>query len=81
MSKKRATTDDLSALHAKLAAQLAKKIAAGDATAADMAVARQFLKDNNITAIPTAANPLGDLAGQLPFADEDAIAAEDDTRH
>ena len=81
MSKKRATTDDLSALHAKLASQLAKKIATGDATAADMAVARQFLKDNNITAIPTPANPLGDLAGQLPFADEEAIASEDDTRH
>lgn len=65
MSK--ATQEALSALHGALARQLAAKIDSGEATAADLAVARQFLKDNGVDAIPTGSNGLGKLAEQLPF--------------
>lgn len=65
MSK--ATASAMEALHGALAQALANKIASGEATAADLAVARQFLKDNGIDGIPTDANPIGQLAQQLPF--------------
>lgn len=69
MSK--ATTAAMEALHGALATALANKIASGEATAADLAVARQFLKDNGIDAIPTESNGIGKLAQQLPFATAD----------
>ncbi|UYO52490.1 hypothetical protein [Rhodopseudomonas palustris] len=69
MSK--ATTAAMEALHGALALALANKIASGEATAADLAVARQFLKDNGIDAVPTDSNGLGKLAAQLPFATDD----------
>jgi hypothetical protein len=75
-----ATKDFLAVLHADLAKALSEKIKSGEATAADMAVARQFLKDNGIDAIPTKGNHLSDLQegvnNQLPdFPDpeEDAF--------
>ncbi len=72
MSK--ATEDALNALHGDLARTLAEKIRSGEATAADMAVARQFLKDNNVQSLPTPKNAMGELAASLPFADADEIA-------
>jgi hypothetical protein len=77
MSK--ATEDQLDALHGELAAQLASKIRSGEATAADMAVARQFLKDNGIQSLPTPKSPLGELADSLPFADPDDILRDRST--
>jgi hypothetical protein len=71
MSKK-ASEEALDALHGALAKTLAERIKSGEATAADMAVARQFLKDNGIDAIPKQSKPLKDLAASLPFpGDED----------
>jgi hypothetical protein len=74
MSK--ATEDELDKLHGALASQLAEKIKSGEATAADMAVARQFLKDNGIQSLPRPKSGLGELADSLPFADADEIADE-----
>lgn len=69
----RATDDALGGLHEALAKALALKIAEGTATAADLAVAAKFLKDNNITAVPAVGSPMRKLVDQLdePF-DEDA---------
>ena len=74
-----ATKDFLALLHDDLAKALSKKIKSGEATAADMSVARQFLKDNGIDAIPTKGNPLSELQDALPeFSADD----EDDAiRH
>lgn len=73
----KAGQDVLEALHAAVASELVKRIASGEATAADLNVARQFLKDNRIEAIPTPENPLGKLADSLPFPDAASAAAED----
>jgi hypothetical protein len=78
MSKKsKATTEALEGLHGAIAKALADKIANGEATAADLAVARQFLKDNGIDAIPRKGTGLGDLVDSLPFPDADGVADED----
>lgn len=61
------TEELLDALHGELTDALLRKIRNGEATAADLAVARQFLKDNGIDAIPTKSNGLGELAEKLPF--------------
>lgn len=71
----RASNEVLDALHAQLARTLADKIKNGEATAADLSVARQFLKDNGIEAVPTPKSPLADLAGSLPFAGSDLPGA------
>ena len=63
----KAAQEQLENLHGALAQALADKIRSSDATAADLAVARQFLKDNGIDAIPTGSNPIGDLAKIVPF--------------
>ena len=69
-------------LHTKLATVLAEAISEGvpvkdevtgkvhkaPAPAAIMNVARQFLKDNNIEAIPATGSALGKLTDALPFA-------------
>jgi len=72
MSK--ATNDALSALHGALATALADKIKEGTATAADLSVAKAFLKDNGITATPVPGSPLANLLDTAPDApfDEDA---------
>lgn len=61
----------LAAIHAALAEDLLKRIRKGEATAADLSVARQFLKDNNISAVPVKNSPLGKLAGSIPDFDAD----------
>jgi hypothetical protein len=63
---KKATQAALEALHGALANNLAAKIKNGEATAADLSVARQFLKDNNIDALPTKGTPLSELQESLP---------------
>ena len=77
-----ATKDFLADLHNELAKELARKIKDGEATAADMAVARQFLKDNGIEAVAAKGSPLEALKNAsnggepaLPeFPDEDDAA-------
>ena len=65
----------LDAMHEALTAELLKRITDGTATASDLSVARQFLKDNGIDADANRApknSPLGQLTEKLPF-DDDAV--------
>jgi hypothetical protein len=57
----------LSALQIALADELLKRVSAGTATAADLNVARQLLKDNNVQSLPQANPSLGGLRLALPF--------------
>jgi hypothetical protein len=75
----KATREALEDLHGQLAKDLTRRIKTGEATAADLSVARQFLKDNNIDSIAKPGNPLGALADSLPFPDADAVRSEEQT--
>ena len=61
-------------LHSAVAEELLAKIASGEATAAELNVARGFLKDNGIEATMEQSDPLKNLVDSLPF-DVDAGAA------
>lgn len=50
---------------------LLERVLSGEASASDLNVARQMLKDNGIEAIPTATNHLGALVNSLPTFTED----------
>ena len=60
-------------LHAVLTDELLKRIKDPEAKASDLNVARQFLKDNGIEAIPVDNSPLKSLVDELPFDTEDDI--------
>lgn len=77
---KSASKESLEELHAALARSLTSRINSGEATAADLNVIRQFLKDNGIDSIPKKGSPLGDLVNTLPFASPEAIAAENEIK-
>lgn len=68
----KATTTELNALHALIARELARKIRAREATAADMGAAIKFLQNNGIQANVVPGSPLDELASAvtegLPFA-------------
>ena len=61
-------------LHDAVARDLLSKVMSGQATAAELSVARAFLKDNGIDATPGQSEPLNDLMKSLPF-DVDANVA------
>lgn len=54
-------------IHEELAKELLRKLRAGEATAADLSVIRQYLKDNNISGVPAEGSPLKNLVHELPF--------------
>ena len=54
-------------IHSALSQELLNRIKDGEATPTDLNVARQFLKDNNITVTPAAGNPLLNIAEELPY--------------
>ena len=54
-------------LHNAVAEELLRRVLSGDATSADLNVARGFLKDNGIDAGLEQSDPLADLAKSLPF--------------
>jgi hypothetical protein len=58
---------NLSDLHSAVAEELLRRVLSGDATSADLNVARGFLKDNGIDAGLDQSEPLADLAKTLPF--------------
>jgi hypothetical protein len=60
----------LEELHELLATILLEKIRDPECKSAELNVARQFLKDNDITAIPTDENALAQLLEDLPFDSE-----------
>tara|TARA_R100000951_G_scaffold58960_1_gene49613 strand:+ start:109 stop:324 length:216 start_codon:yes stop_codon:yes gene_type:complete len=57
----------MEALHSELGQTLLERIRDPEVKASDLNVARQFLKDNDITAIPTDENVLKQLLDELPF--------------
>ena len=63
----------LKELHGVLAEQLLKRVKDPEAKASDLNVARQFLKDNGIEAIPTDNSPLKALVDELPFNTEEEL--------
>lgn len=70
---------NLDEIHAQLAlalpAALLKRIKDGEATAADLNVARQYLKDNGVQSTPSANPHMPELAlklGDVVLDDEDA---------
>jgi hypothetical protein len=62
----------LEQIHNALAEELLKKIQDGTATATELNVARQFLKDNGIDCAPVANQPMLNLAQIMPFDEEAA---------
>lgn len=70
--------DLLSVLHGRLARELLTRLESGEATAADLNVIRQFLKDNGITADDPAGSDLDKLARRRPMPDlNEDFEAED----
>jgi hypothetical protein len=65
--------DTLKELHDVISQELLLRIQSGDATSADLNVARQFLKDNGIDANTGQSQPLMNLATVLPFDPEKEI--------
>ena len=57
----------LKELHAVLAEKLLQKVKDPEAKSSDLNVARQFLRDNGIDAVPTEGSSLQQLADELPF--------------
>ena len=66
----------LEELHNETAKLLLDRIKSGEATAADISVARQFLKDNGIDSVSFKDSPISNLAAVLPFGDPEAPAAQ-----
>jgi hypothetical protein len=62
--------DALESLHDVLVTELLERIKGGTATAADLGVARQLLKDNAIDCVSKDFNPIARLAASLPFDDD-----------
>jgi len=65
-------SETASILHRALAEDLITRIQSGNATAAELNVARQFLKDNGVDSLLTEAEqPVLRLAAIVPFQDPD----------
>lgn len=62
----------LAEMHAALGQALLDKIQSGEATAGDLNVARQFLKDNGIDILAKRDKNLKKLGEILPFQDPEA---------
>lgn len=60
-------SEKLKELHEELAKVLLDRVRNKDAKSSDLNVARQFLKDNNIDAVPVDDSPLQKLIEELPF--------------
>jgi hypothetical protein len=74
VAKGKASIPELDALHGVVARELIKKIESGEFTAADLNVARQFLKDNGVEQPAVAGGVVHDLAATLPFAGAESYA-------
>ena len=60
-------SDKLKELHGVLAEELLKRVKDPEAKSSDLNVARQFLRDNRIDAVPTQDSPLTKLIEGLQF--------------
>ena len=59
--------EKLKELHGVLANKLLERVKDPEVKSSDLNVARQFLKDNNIDAVPTQDSPLQKLIEELPI--------------
>ena len=59
--------EKLKELHGVLANKLLERVKDPEVKSSDLNVARQFLKDKNIDAVPTQDSPLQKLIEELPF--------------
>ena len=60
-------SEKLKELHAVLANKLLDKVKDPEVKSSDLNVARQFLKDNGIDAVPVDNSPLQKLIDEMPF--------------
>ena len=67
----KASNDELSHLHGALAKMMRGKLEDGTASAADMGIIRQFLKDNGIESMPGTGGVLDSLAKTLETLKDD----------
>ena len=65
--------EKLKELHGVLANELLKRVKDPEAKASDLNVARQFLKDNGIEALPVDNSPLKAVVDELPFDNEEDL--------
>jgi hypothetical protein len=63
----------LNPMLSEMATLLRDRIKDKTATAADLSVARQLLRDNGVTAIPVKTSPLGRLVDEMPTFDGDGL--------
>ena len=70
------SNDKLRTLHAILAEKLLERITDPDVKSADLNVARQFLRDNGIDAVPTDDSPLQKLIDEMPFNEKPKTAVK-----
>ena len=66
-------TEKLKELHAVLATKLLEKVKDPEVKSSDLNVARQFLKDNGIDAVPVDNSPLEKLMKELPFEEKKVV--------
>lgn len=64
---------ELGELLTEVIADLRKKVQSGAATAADLNVARQLLKDNNIEALPQHTGQLRAALADAPFTEAEQV--------
>lgn len=62
--------ETLEELHLEAIRLLLKRVKSGEATAADLAVARNILRDSNIQCLPRANPEMLQLADSIPFPTE-----------
>lgn len=67
----------LSKLHDGLANEFLRRLESGEATASDLNVIRQFLKDNGIDAASQSKSPIFKISEKLPFDSEDDIPSRE----
>jgi len=63
----------LQELHNILAEKLLERVRDPDVKSSDLNVARQFLRDNNIDAVPVKDSSLEKLMNELPFNEEKSV--------
>ena len=63
----------LGSIHTALTEELLNRIQTGVATPTDLNVARQMLKDNNITVTPASGSPLLNILDELPYDEKGTI--------
>jgi ABC-type Zn uptake system ZnuABC Zn-binding protein ZnuA len=63
-------SDKLYELQDLLIEEFLLRVKSGEASTADLSTVRQFLKDNNVSAVVTESSPLHELVNSLPFHDD-----------